>query len=47
MLFAVQPSDLATFAAVALLLASVALLACHLPAGRAMRVDAIIALRYE
>jgi predicted permease len=47
MLYGVSTSDPITFASVALLLFSIAFLACWIPARRATRVDPIIALRAE
>jgi putative ABC transport system permease protein len=47
MLFGVSANDPATLAAVALTLAAVAALAGYVPARRAMRVDPMVALRYE
>ncbi len=46
-LFGVRPTDPPTFLAVCALLAMIAFLACYIPARRAMRVDPIVALRYE
>ena len=47
LLFGVQPIDVVTFGAVALVLMVVALIACLVPARRAAKIDPLIALRYE
>ena len=47
LLFGVQPADPVAYAAVTLVLALIALLACYVPARRAARVDPMIALRQD
>jgi putative ABC transport system permease protein len=43
----ISTSDPVTYCTVAILLSLVALLACWIPARRAMRVDPMLALRHE
>jgi len=47
LLYGVRPTDPITFASVGLLLVGVALLACFIPALRALRVDPLVALKHE
>jgi putative ABC transport system permease protein len=47
LLFSVSAVDPVTFAAVPVLLVLIAMLACYIPARRTLRVDPVIALRYE
>jgi ABC-type antimicrobial peptide transport system permease subunit len=47
LLFGVQPADPLTIGGVAVVLLAAGVLACLIPAGRAIRTDAIAALRFE
>lgn len=47
MLFGIESTDLLTFAAIAVLLTAVSLIACCVPGRRATRVDPLVSLRYE
>ena len=45
--FGVSATDLATFSAITALMCAITLLACYIPARKAMQVDPMIALRHE
>jgi ABC-type lipoprotein release transport system permease subunit len=45
--FGVSAADPLTIIAITLILAGVAMLACHIPARRAMKVDPLVALRHD
>ncbi|MBV9081360.1 MAG: FtsX-like permease family protein, partial [Acidobacteriaceae bacterium] len=47
MLFGVKPTDMLTFTLVSLMVCAIAILACYVPARRAMKIDPMSALRNE
>jgi putative ABC transport system permease protein len=47
LLYQIRPTDTLTFAAMALALLAVAIIASYIPARRATKVDPVVALRYE
>jgi predicted permease len=46
-LYGVSPNDPVTFALVALLMVAITILACYIPARKAMKINPMVALRYE
>jgi putative ABC transport system permease protein len=46
-MYGVRPRDPLVFVLVSLLMIAVSLVACYVPARRAMKIDLIVALRYE